>query len=293
MAKTIEEGFRIFHQRLTPTATESNAARSHRASIEACLKSYFEITRFFRSGSFGNGTSIRNYSDLDFFAAISEDNISAIADNALMSVWEVLDNRFPLTGVAIKRPAILLPFGTDASESTDVVPAKLVEIDNDDNFIYKIPNPNEDGGGWILASPDAHNRYINSINAELGGKLKPLIRFIKAWKYYRNVPIFSFYLEMFVAKYASSEKSIIYSIDIQNILDKLWKNELSAIQDPTGVSGYIYPCVNDDYKEDAFSKLTTASTRADKAREAENNNNIEEAFDLWDLVFNYKFPSYY
>jgi len=58
MAKTVKEGFRIFHSRLTPTGGESEAAKSHRASIEACLKKNFEITRFFRTGSFGNGTSI-------------------------------------------------------------------------------------------------------------------------------------------------------------------------------------------------------------------------------------------
>jgi hypothetical protein len=70
MATTVEEGFRIFHQRLTPTATETAAAKSHRATIEACLKNNFEITRFFRTGSFGNGTSVRNFSDVDYFASI-------------------------------------------------------------------------------------------------------------------------------------------------------------------------------------------------------------------------------
>lgn len=292
MAKTVEEGFREFLQKLTPTATETAAAKSHRASVEACLKANFGISRFFRSGSFGNGTSIRGYSDVDYFASIPHSNISHIADDALMEVWEVLDNRFPVTGVAIKRPAIYLPFGTDASESTDVVPAKYEDSDEDDNLIYKIPNPIEGKGGWILASPDAHNNYIDNVNEELSKKVKPLIRFIKAWKYYRNVPIFSFYLEMFVARYAYSEKSIVYSIDIQSILDKLWQNQLSAIQDPIGISGYIYPCVNDAYKEDALSKLLTASIRADKAREAEEKNDIKEAFEWWDKLYDYEFPYY-
>ena len=45
------------------------------------------------------------------------------------------------------------------------------------------------------ASPDAHNAYVASIDTKFGGKVKPLIRFIKAWKYFRDVPISSFYLE--------------------------------------------------------------------------------------------------
>lgn len=292
MAKTVEQGFREFLQKLTPTATETSAAKSHRASIESCLKANFNTTRFFRSGSFGNGTSVRGYSDVDYFASIPNDKISYIADDALMEVWEVLDRRFPVTGVAIKRPAIYLPFGTDISESTDVVPAKLDSVDNDNNPIYKIPNPIEGKGGWISASPDAHNNYIDIVNQKLSNKVKPLIRFIKAWKYYRNVPIFSFYLEMFVAKYAYTQNSIVYSIDIRTILDKLWQNQLSAIQDPLGITGYIYPCVNESYKEDALSKLLTATTRADKARLSEENDDIEEAFEWWDKLFYYEFPSY-
>jgi len=70
MTKTIDKGFRIFHTWLTPTATETAAATRHRASIEACLKANFEIKRFFRTGSFGNGTSIRGFSDVDYFASI-------------------------------------------------------------------------------------------------------------------------------------------------------------------------------------------------------------------------------
>jgi hypothetical protein len=63
VAKTVDGGFRVFLGRLTPTGTESVAAIQHRASISACLKANFGMTRFFRTGSFGNGTSITGYSD--------------------------------------------------------------------------------------------------------------------------------------------------------------------------------------------------------------------------------------
>jgi hypothetical protein len=122
MAKTVDEGFRIFHSWLTPTIGETDAAKSHRASVSGSLKNSLEISRFFRSGSFGNGTSVRGYSDVDFFAVIPERNIRSTAYATLRVVWSALDGRFPNTGVAIRTPAVWLPFGTDASESTDVVP---------------------------------------------------------------------------------------------------------------------------------------------------------------------------
>ena len=289
MVKTVEEGFRVFHGRLTPTGGESEAAKRHRASIEACLKKNFEITRFFRTGSLGNGTSIRGYSDVDYFASIPRENLKQKSSATLREVRDVLDVRFPNTGVAVRTPAVLVPFGTDASESTEVVPADFIGEDENGYLIYEIPDGSD---GWTKSSPSAHNAYVTNINDELGKKVKPLVRFLKAWKYYQNVPISSFYLELRVAKYASGENSIEYSFDVRSVLKMLWDNQLAAIQDPMGISGYIYSCSTDAKKSDALSKLETALVRAQKARDAEEAEKIRDAFYWWNLVFNGHFPSY-
>jgi len=87
--------------------------------------------------------------------------------------------------------------------------------------------------------------------------------------------------------------SIVYSIDVKNILKLLWDNQLAAMQDPAGISGYIYPCSTEAKKTDALSKLSTALVRAQKAREAESSEKIKDAFDCWDLLYDNKFRSYY
>ncbi len=289
MAKTLDEAFRVFHSWLTPTAGETAAAKRHRASIEACLKSNFEITRFFRTGSFGNGTSIRGRSDVDYFASIPNRYLTQNSDSTLKKVWRALDDRFPDTGIGIRTPAVWVPFGEDASESTDVVPAEYLGKNDDGYMIYDIADRS---GGWMQTSPDAHTAYVSDINTKLSGKLKPLIRFVKAWKYYKNVPLYSFYLEMKVARYASDESSIVYSIDLKRIFRLLANEELSAMQDPTGVSGYIYPCFSEAMKDDALSKIDTALSRAEKACEAENDEEVEDTFYWWNLLFDGEFPSY-
>ena len=118
----------------------------------------------------------------------------------------------------------------------------------------------------MRASPDAHNDYVATQDARLAGKVKPLIRFIKAWKFARVVPISSFYLELRVAKYASGEKAIVLDIDVKNILCQLRDCSLANLQDPTGVGGYIPLCRTLVQQEDALSKLKTAATRAESAR---------------------------
>ena len=288
MTKTVEEGFQIFYGRLTPTGGESEAAKRHRASIEACLQTNFAITRFFRTGSFGNGTSIRGYSDVDYFASVPTENLKQNPHATLQVVRDALAARFPNTGVAIRTPAVIVPFGADASESTEVVPAEFIKKDRNDYCIYKIANM----VGGIQSSPDAHNAYVTYNDDEQERKVKPLVRFLKAWKYYQNVPISSFYLELRVAKYASEEESIVYSIDVKNVLKMLWDKQLAAIQDPVGISGHIYPCSTDAKKSDALSKLETALGRAKKARDAEESENVRDAFHWWNLVFAEKFPAY-
>ena len=238
--RTVDQGFVAFLKTLTPTSTESQAAKNHRASIEACLKSNFGMTRFFRTGSFGNGTSISGYSDVDYFAEIPPKNLKQQSACTLVGVKNALAKRFPNTNVRVSCPAVVVPFGTDAKESTEVTPADYIEDTEEDEYkIYDIPNCSD---GWMRSSPDAHNAYVREVDGDLGNKVKPLIRFIKAWKYYRNVPISSFYLELRVAKYAEGESSIIYDIDVKNVLSHLYDIKLAQMQDPMEISGYVRPC---------------------------------------------------
>jgi hypothetical protein len=45
MKKTVDEAFCTLHRRLTPGGAESSAARSHCASLAACLKAKLELRR--------------------------------------------------------------------------------------------------------------------------------------------------------------------------------------------------------------------------------------------------------
>lgn len=289
MPRSVDGGFNDFLSKLTPTPGESIASKNHRASIKACLEANFSLAYFYQTGSFGNGTSISGYSDVDYFASIAAKSISSNSNTSLSRVKDTLSSRFPLTGVRVSCPAIRVPFGADAKESTEVVPAQYVNMPGSDR-VYDIANCS---GGWMRSSPDAHNTYVRDADQRLSNKVKPLIRFIKAWKYYRQVPISSFYLELQVAKYSYGESSIIYSIDVERMLTRLTASGLAPLQDPQGISGYIHPCGTQAQLDESRSKVATALSRAEKARTAENNGNIQDAFYWWDQVYADRFPSYY
>lgn len=290
MATTIDSAFSEFLSNLTPSSTESQAVQSHRASIESCLRSNFTVERYFRTGSYGHGTSIRGYSDVDYFAVLSSNNIPGKSKAALTRVRNALDARFPNTGVRVSTPAVTVPFGTLRAEHTEVVPARYYN-DSGDYKVYEIANGND---GWMPASPEAHNAFVSEQNDRLSKKVKPLIRLLKAWKYYRNVPIHSFYLELYVAKYAQSESSIVYHIDLERIFKDLYSNGygLSHVLDPTGISGLIDPCNSVSQRQDALSKLKTASQRAQNANQANSDSRTKDEFYWWGKVFNGNFPEY-
>ena len=176
---------------------------------------------------------------------------------------DALDRRFPSTGVRVNCPAVKVPFGTVPSETTEIVPADYVAQTGNQYLVYDIPDC---AGGWMRSSPDAHNDYVRSIDNRHTGKVKPLIRFIKAWKFFKQAPISSFYLELRVAKYADGEKDIIYAYDVRRVFDMLCQNNLADMRDPMGVSGYIHACRTGAMYERCPLEGLTASARADGSR---------------------------
>jgi hypothetical protein len=91
MPRSIVERFNDFLASLKPTGTESEAAKSHRVSIEACLKNSFGLLRFTRIGSFGNGTSISDFSDVDYLACLPPSQLTSNSSYSLEKVRNALD----------------------------------------------------------------------------------------------------------------------------------------------------------------------------------------------------------
>ena len=96
---------------------------------------------------------------------------------------------------------------------------------------------------------------------------------------------------MHAAKRMKGETSVVWSYDVRAVLRTLDSNELAAMNDPWGLVGRIYACGTDTQKAEAKSKVGTALSRANKARDAEDAGDIDSAFSWWDKVFNGRFPA--
>jgi hypothetical protein len=290
VAKTVDEAFNIFIDRLVPSANERSKAAAHRQTIYNRLDNKFGLYRMFESGSFKHGTGIAGKSDVDYFVSLKTTK-PAYASSTLSAVRDALKERFPSTYIHTSRPAVVLEFG-QGYERVEIIPAFFDASISDHEIRYDIPGVATE---WMESTPEAHLKYVNACNNKAGviGGTKKLARLAKAWKYYGNVPISSFYLEMRAAQYMATQSSIIYPLDICYFLNGLQRTLLADMNDPTGSTGRIKACSSEASYIDARSKLATAALRANKAVEMNTGARISGAFTQWDLVFNGKFPGYY
>jgi hypothetical protein len=287
MPKTVNEGFEEFLRRITPNQSERDAAASHRASVESALCDNLDVCRFFETGSFSHGTGISGYSDVDALVSLGHSK-PATSQTALNWVRDALSTRFRFTRVKVRRPAVVVEFA-QRSEMWEIVPGFIANRGGLNKKVYDIPGPSE---GWIDTAPDEHLDYVNEANKmPRRGCAKKLARLMKAWKYYRKVPISSFYLEMRAAKHVSSQNAYVHLDDLCELLESLKSHQLASMNDPRGASGRIHACSSSAKRRDALSRLDQAARRARNARDAHSNNKFGDAFYYLNELFGGNFPA--
>jgi hypothetical protein len=289
VTRTVAEAFDIFLARLTPTKAQRESGASHRATVNAALEAKLTVRNFFETGSFSHGTGVRGHSDIDALVSLGETKPES-SYTALNWVKGVLSDRFPLTTVKIRRPAVVVEFG-GGYETWEVIPGFLTTRGGPGQLVYDIPGPST-GAAYIDSAPNEHLTYVNECNKQPDkGDAKELARLIKAWKYFRNVPISSFYLEMRCAQHVATQTRYVHIYDVCQVLEKLESHELAPMNDPSGATGRIHACSSDATREDALSKLSTAAARARKALDAYKDEKSGTAFDYLDLLFAGEFPA--
>jgi hypothetical protein len=289
VARSVQEGFDTFHGWLIPTDAQRAAGSAHRASVRAALEARLDVSTFFETGSFTHGTGVRGHSDIDALVSLKGPR-PASSYTALTWVKDALSARFPLTTVRISRPAVVVEFG-GGYETWEVIPGFLTSRGSADQRVYDIPGPAA-GAVYIDTAPKEHLAYVTECNkAPSKGDAKRLTRFIKAWKYYRSVPISSFYLEMRCAQHVAGLTTYIDVWDVCLVLEKLVGHQLAAMNDPTGVTGRIVACSSEAKRTEALSKLSTAAGRARNALEAQRAGDETLAFYYLDQLFGGKFPA--
>jgi len=290
MARTVTQAFDEFLTRLAPLESEREARIKHKDEVESALRRSIEISRFLELGSFHYGTGIRKHCDIDLLVCIKSAKPGS-PDTALEWVKNALAASFPHTRVRVSRPSVVIEFAS-GGETWKVIPAFPLGRGDDNVRVYEIAGAE---AGWTGTAPEAHAAYLNEINSipKIAGGAKKLARLAKAWKYYNEVPVSSFYLEMRAAEYISGEATHIPVWDICGLLQRLDSIGLAPMKDPKTMAGQFDACLTPDQRADATSKLRRGANRARKAIEAYHKEEMDEVFYYLDQLFGGNFPSRY
>lgn len=151
---------------------------------------------------------------------------------------------------------------------------------------YYIPNT-RNGGSWDRTEPQSEIDNIRQSNRRSNGNTIKLIKMIKAWKHYCNVPIKSFAIELRAVNFLEKWKHYDQSATYYDWMIRDYFNELL---------NYVnYSCKIPGTSEKLSygslweSKAKTALRNAIKACEYESKDQPYNASDEWKKIFGSRF----
>lgn len=209
----------------------------------------------------------------------------------LNHIREQLQNRYWSTTVGVDKQAVVVRFN-DNKHPVDVVPAIYKGLESKAKYpVFAIPNG---AGGWMMTSPQAHNKFIASENIRSKGKLKQTAQIIKYWCECRDnsIPLNTFHLELLLAQERVCAGKLSLAVCVHKALMLLHKRKSRALSDPVGISGFVKAAKTEAKIQRVKRAVDSWTDRTYKACQAERNGNNQEAYRLWSLVFNDKFPKW-
>jgi len=238
-------------------------------------------------GSWGKSTEIRPPRDIDILFNLPYsvyqryEQVSGNKQSQLLQeVKNVLSKTYSDTKMRADGQVILVPF---FSYCVEVVPAfKLT------NNQYWICNTNG-GGKYETTDPVAEIAKVKKSDDATNGNTRNLIRMMKRWQDYCNVPLKSFCIELvaveFLYSYQYRDKTTIY-------YDWMVRDFFSFLIGKA--NGYVYaPGTNKTISlGDAWkSKAESALERAKKAIDYESQNIPYSAGLEWQKIFGTDIPT--
>ena len=181
---------------LTDTQQEDGITK-HRG-VRSCLNSIYwatdsETANSMLVGSWGKGTRVRPPRDIDIMFFLPSEVYHRFEQRSgnkqsqlLQEIRINLLSRYPLTSLRGDGQVVVIPFST---YTVEVVPA--FRLQNNQAWICDTNG----GGRYKTVDPDAELADFKGHNAAANNDLANLVRMMKQWQRYNNVPIKSFEIE--------------------------------------------------------------------------------------------------
>ena len=242
-------------------------------------------------GSWGKCTEIRPPRDIDVMFILPNSVYQRYEwvqgnkqSQLLQEVKRVLQADYPTTNMRADGQVVMVPFSTYAVE---VAPAFAIAYSQQ----YRICDTNG-GGKYKTVDPKAEIANVQASNDDTKGNTRDLIRMLKRWQEYCNVPMKSFWLELLAIEFLRTwqykgNSTTYYDWMVRDFFTSL-ATKGKTIWNVISVPGtYETIWIGNDWA----SRAETARDRAVKATEYEAGNMPYSAGSEWQKIFGTDIPT--
>jgi hypothetical protein len=286
MATTVIKGFDDLLTDLALTDPQKNTASTRITGIRDFFAGRFVTAeKPLAIGSYARSTLIRWERDIDLIAPLSVNEYwEHYKDNSrdfLYWVRKALNDEYATTEVSSREVAALLDFTVIRCH---VVPA------------FKRTgggslNPNGKGG-WQPTNPPHQQQFMNEANEAHSGKLKPLIKLMKAWKIENELSVSSFHMELLVEHIWRNGTAGNWPSTVAATLPHLSTWMQFSFTDPWASDGFVDSQLSEADRDAARETAEADATSSAAAETARNEGRTQDALKEWSTVCRKKFPAY-
>lgn len=288
---TVAQRFNALLENLKLTDLQRSDGITKHGGVRACLNRYYfgsssTSHNGFLAGSWGKSTEVRPPRDIDLFFVLPSDVYHRFEkrpgnkqSQLLQEVRYALLGEYPDTDVRGDGPVVSVPF---ASFKVEVVPA--FELNDGRYWICETNG----GGRYKTVHPKAEIDRVQQSNSNSSGNTRDLIRLMKCWQGWCNVPIKSFWIELLATRFLqiwphAGRSAVYYDWMVRDFFAYLNKNAGTYLVVP-GITEMV--AVGYSWK----SRAESAYGRAVKACENEAAGYPYSAGAEWQKIFGTYIP---
>lgn len=303
----LKDNFRTFLSEIEPNESRAKTAQQMPGKVRKYLQSHMELktvephTRL--AGSYGRRTANGRIKDVDIPVFVSDDYEDDIP-GLLRTLRDALDdlpeelNDCGEVSTRLQRRSVNVELEKH-DLSLDIVPVRLTTDDHNDVLLV----PDREWKRWVKTQPLGYGQHLSDLNRDHEGKVVPLVKMLKHWRdthFARRRPK-SYWLECLVVRHIEREFVTTcgcgYGEIVADLFESIHAKLKAKLDEPGAVPSIPDPMlgneVNVAWNWDR-SHFETFMKRVDDcrnwARRAVEEEDDDEAVELWQKVFGTAFP---
>jgi len=284
----VNEAFMKLKSNLEITATEQTEASNRHTSIRDHVRTRWDLSADFLTGSYLRDTKTKKLRDVDIFLVVDADGDQSDlrkkpAANALEQLRQVLATKWPDTYIDVL--ACVVPFGPDDEVmSFDVIPAFERAGGG-----YHIPDTAS--GKWISTNPKIHHDQTTAANKACSEKWVPLVKMVKGANREDGDPISPSFLIEVMALDLVQAPMLSYQDEFAVFCRRAADNALRDWPDPAGLGPAVNRALTSSDRQRIADTFRSWAETAEEAIDLEAAGSHRAAIAEWKQLFGTRMPA--